>query len=771
MKATLKRIAFSIVTRNILTFLVILSLVVATLAYRYLQDVEDLMSNTIKAQLDAVAELGRFMLKVEEVDEVRNIIWYDTPEYEAMLRTLATIQRNFGVDNAVLLRRLPNEQFVYVGDGNRQFAINEAVGLHQAFPETYPPANRAWTTGEPNKTALFQSGDSRWFQVYTPLMRGDRVVALLLLNRFATPIAVAIEQRQQQILMGVLVALTGGIFVWWFITSRSLRPLIRLQRASREIAAGNLDIEIPDDNSRSEIGELNRSFRTMVRDLRASQAAIEEHNRTLEQRIAERTRELQGLFDNMDEGLFTLDAAGAIEPRYSAAARQMLGEIGPDTNFIALLSDDEDTRKSVRDTFALLLGGTLMLDWDDMVANLPAEFQGAGERWLRARYRPVYDESGEKIERAMVILQDVTHEKALQADIERNRDEQTMVVSIIQNRETFDLFYDDALKLLGESAQALRGMELIRRSVIDQAFRTLHTIKGTAGLFGLRAVARRAHGVEDTLRDLNARRDETWRPEQRDALLAGLEQVRGDLVEAQRAFLALIGEEDSEATFTLSEKRLDAIVADALAAVPPAAAGRLRTVLERLKRIPAGRLLRKYKALVEAIAGRLGKQAQLVLREQDDTELPAEFFQQLDPTFLHIIRNAVDHGIEDVEGRMEAGKEPLATITCTTARRNGGILFSIADDGRGIDLRRIRDIGLERGFIKPDRAASLSREDILRLLFLPAFSSKDAVTELSGRGVGLDVVRTDVERMHGRIRLVTRRGRGTTFQLYYPLPG
>jgi HAMP domain-containing protein/HPt (histidine-containing phosphotransfer) domain-containing protein len=771
MKATLRRIAYSIITRNIVTFLVILTLVVVPLVYRYLGDVEDLMSDTIKAQLDAVAELGRFMLKVDEVAEVRNLIWYDTPEYEDMLRTLATIQRNFGVDNAVLMRRGPDKQFSYIGDGNRQFAIGQAVDLHREFPQTYPPAVLAWDTGVPSKTALFESGANRWFQVYTPLKQNNRVVAMLLLNRFATPIAVATRKRQNDILLGMSLALAGGIFVWWFITSRSLRPLIRLTRASQEIAAGNLAVEIPDNSSRSEIGELNRSFRTMVSDLRRSRAEIEEYNRTLEQRIAERTWELQGLLDNMDEGLFTINGEGVIDPRSSAATPRMLGELAPQTNFIARLSEDEEARGTMRATFGLALSGNLLLDWDDMVANLPRELQGQGGAWLRARYRPVYDMAGEKIERVMVILQDVTQEKLLQADIDRNRDRQTMVVQILQNRESFDLFYADSEKLLKQGAAAVAGMELIRRSVVDELFRTMHTIKGTAGVFGLREVATRAHAVEDTLRDLNKRRDESWTPAEREALAAGIEDVRRLLDEGRAGFLALIGEEEGETSFTLSESRLEDIMADAIAQVPASAAEAVRTALGRIRRIPTGRLLRKYKSLVEATAARLGKQAQFVLVDEGGTDIPPELFRQIDPTFLHIIRNALDHGIEDVDGRMEAGKEPLATITCASTRRDGGIVFNISDDGRGIDLRRVREIGLQRGFIRPERVESMSREDILRLLFLPSFSSKETVTDLSGRGVGLDVVRTDVERLHGRVRLVTRRGRGTTFQLYYPLPG
>ncbi|MCH9046703.1 MAG: hypothetical protein IIA40_11420, partial [SAR324 cluster bacterium] len=116
MKAALRRILFSIVTRNIVTFLVILTLVVVPLVYRYLGDVEDLMSDTISVQLAGVAELGRFLLNAEEVDQVRNLIWYETNEYENMVRTLTAIQRNFSVDNAVLMRRLPNGRFVYMAD-------------------------------------------------------------------------------------------------------------------------------------------------------------------------------------------------------------------------------------------------------------------------------------------------------------------------------------------------------------------------------------------------------------------------------------------------------------------------------------------------------------------------------------------------------------------------------------------------------------------------------------------------------------------------------
>lgn len=258
--------------------------------------------------------------------------------------------------------------------------------------------------------------------------------------------------------------------------------------------------------------------------------------------------------------------------------------------------------------------------------------------------------------------------------------------------------------------------------------------------------------------------------EERRTLAGGIDQVRQLLIEGKKTFLELVGEEDSGPNYTIAESKIDRIAEELLTTVNAQTAEAIRPVLARLKRVPTGRLVRKYKTLVESTAERLGKQARFELHDKDGTEVPVDYFQKLDPTFLHIIRNAIDHGIEDVEQRLEAGKEPLATIALTTEYRDGGVIFSISDDGRGIDTEQIRAIGLERGFIKPGQAKGMSRQDVLRLLFLPAFSSRDSVSELSGRGVGLDVVRTDVERMQGRMRLVTRKGRGTTFHLYYPLP-
>ena len=180
------------------------------------------------------------------------------------------------------------------------------------------------------------------------------------------------------------------------------------------------------------------------------------------------------------------------------------------------------------------------------------------------------------------------------------------------------------------------------------------------------------------------------------------------------------------------------------------------------------RLLKKFRALVIQIAEKLGKKVELVIEDPHNTELTTEFFQHLDPLFLHIIRNTIDHGIEEPEKRLELGKDAEGKISLKFGLLNGGIKITIADDGRGIDSEHLRRVGLERGFIKPEKAESMSREDLLELLFVPGFSTAKTVSAVSGRGVGLDVVKTELEKLGGNMNLTTEIGVGTVFEFHFP---
>lgn len=181
---------------------------------------------------------------------------------------------------------------------------------------------------------------------------------------------------------------------------------------------------------------------------------------------------------------------------------------------------------------------------------------------------------------------------------------------------------------------------------------------------------------------------------------------------------------------------------------------------------PVKALFQRMSRLVREMEAVTGKTVRLVT-EGEDTEVDRAVIERLTDPLTHMIRNAIDHGLERPEQRLAAGKSPDGLIQISAAHRGGRIVIEITDDGRGIDRPRVRAIAIERGLIDADEV--LTDEAIDNLLFEPGFSTAQAVTDLSGRGVGMDVVRKSVQALGGRISVSSQAGRGSTFVLSLPL--
>jgi len=192
----------------------------------------------------------------------------------------------------------------------------------------------------------------------------------------------------------------------------------------------------------------------------------------------------------------------------------------------------------------------------------------------------------------------------------------------------------------------------------------------------------------------------------------------------------------------------------------------LRRTAMALRMVPIKATFQKMARLVRDLAVQQGKEIQLVL-EGEDTELDRTVVDDLSDPLVHMIRNSADHGIEPPEERVRAGKERCGTITLQAFHQGGYIVIRIADDGRGLSPERIRRKAEERGIVSS--TAVLDRREILELIFAPGFSTAETVTDLSGRGVGMDVVRRTIAGLRGKIEIDSTVGSGTTFTLSVPL--
>lgn len=192
----------------------------------------------------------------------------------------------------------------------------------------------------------------------------------------------------------------------------------------------------------------------------------------------------------------------------------------------------------------------------------------------------------------------------------------------------------------------------------------------------------------------------------------------------------------------------------------------LRDNTMSIRMLPIGTTFSKFKRLVRDLSNDLGKEVNLST-EGGETELDKTVIERLNDPMVHIIRNCIDHGIESPEERENSGKPRQGTVNLSAMHSGGSVLIRISDDGAGLDLDTIRSKAVERGVISPD--AELSDKDIFSLIFEAGFSTAEAVTGVSGRGVGMDVVKRSIEELRGFIDINSEKGEGTTITLKLPL--
>jgi two-component system, chemotaxis family, sensor kinase CheA len=194
----------------------------------------------------------------------------------------------------------------------------------------------------------------------------------------------------------------------------------------------------------------------------------------------------------------------------------------------------------------------------------------------------------------------------------------------------------------------------------------------------------------------------------------------------------------------------------------------LQRSVMKIRMVPVEQLFRRFPRMVRDIAKLCGKDVELVITGQD-TDLDKSLLDVIAEPLTHLVRNAVSHGIESAEERIRAGKPPRGTIRLTAYHQGNQVIVEISDDGRGIESQKVKNKAVEKEIITEDEADRLGEHEILALIFRPGFSTADEITEISGRGVGLDVVQNVLHRLKGSVDVETRAGQSTTFRLKLPL--
>lgn len=371
------------------------------------------------------------------------------------------------------------------------------------------------------------------------------------------------------------------------------------------------------------------------------------------------------------------------------------------------------------------------------------------------------------------------------------------------------------------------------KGLLNAVFRGFHTIKGGAGFLGLVPMVELCHALEDAFDKARegkilldddafdyAQRCHDTLAAQMAALGAGqpLEPADPDLIAAIKAWAsgqattkpakavaskaapkasakpaapAKTGG-DTEQTVRVDTKRLDAIVNltgelvlarnrlkvlrdklkdedlhRAVTALDHATA-RLQGSVMRTRMQPVSRVFQRFPKMARDVARQLDKQVELTL-EGAETELDRNLVEALADPLVHLVRNAIDHGIERPSVREAAGKNPMGQVLLSARQEGDAVAIEIRDDGGGMDPEKLRAKAVEKGLLTPEAAARLGAEECFQLIFMPGFSTKVEVTDISGRGVGMDVVQSKIRELSGQIQIQSELGQGSRFTIRVPL--
>lgn len=523
-----------------------------------------------------------------------------------------------------------------------------------------------------------------------------------------------------------------------------------------------------------ELGSLAQSINRMLEALAETYQAVNRRN-----------AEMRLIMDSVPVGLLSLDERLAINPEYSLAAERVLQardlagrSFGDVLGFAGDRAEDAHKLEEFLDCLQQELLSEADMAGLNPFEELPIR---AGDNALWARIRYFLIRRGQDLPKHfLVVLEDITREKTLAAQAAKSHEENLQLRCIAENPDLFREFIVETRLSLRRANELCAQLDsaIGVRAMVNEIFRGVHTVKGVAGSFSLRQVAALASRLEDSLGPLREADDVSPElVEQTKNSLADLVAAFDEVVANARAFLGDDPDEASGGYLRVPLERLRKEIAFVQSmAIDGTTQGlmlqRLKaevTVrLKALSAVPARRGLARAVKIVPGVIERVGKDIDFVFAGQD-TPIDYETALELNTPLVHLLRNAIDHGIEPPEERDEKGKAPQGTVTLEVARDEQALLVTVRDDGRGLDPEKLRAAAVRKRLLAPEEAACLSDDECRALVFMPGFSTAEAVSDVSGRGVGMDAVADSIRRkLGGDIRIESTPGTGTAFILRIP---
>jgi chemotaxis protein histidine kinase CheA len=414
-----------------------------------------------------------------------------------------------------------------------------------------------------------------------------------------------------------------------------------------------------------------------------------------------------------------------------------------------------DEKNQVREAIGACLGEDV-LSFELNEGNLVKEMsltlpQAALNRILEVDWAPILDKS-QRIEKLLVSIRDVTDIRGYQREAQQKDQDLRMLLEVLNVPEDrFQRFTKQARGFIDENRSLLLDASTMGHDLLKRLFVNMHTLKGGARSYQLKSLADASHQVEQTYVELR----QDLRRWDKESLLSEIDQLEFILQTYLKLAEEKLGWDLNQRDIRMSKRvverainQLELIQTEHLDHKEKDALNTTRSLLVTHCSVRLSHIVDELKPGLDSMARDLGKHMPRILIDEGEVWLMEKAGDVLHSCLLHLFRNAMDHGLEKPEERQAGGKDPTGMIRVRVSCEAEGLVIFFADDGRGLDLKRILEKGVERGLISRE---TQDPNVVADLILRPGFSTKDEVSEISGRGVGMDAVRTFLQDQGGSL--------------------
>lgn len=476
---------------------------------------------------------------------------------------------------------------------------------------------------------------------------------------------------------------------------------------------------------------------------------------------------IKNLLNNAGQGFLSFGSDLLIESEYSKECQRLLSPDLDKCSFPSLIYPNNQEQRDFMQKVLLECFQEKDIERREVFLSFLPKDIFVNNFYLEIEYKFISSNHQEKQEELMIILTDITEKRFLQEQMELERRTLKMIVKAVTNRNDLLELISDYRYLCEETVPNLFICQEPFNIVLTEIKRIVHTFKGMFGQFEMYHVVNALHEIEESIKTFE---------HQEDAGNAGLGML------LKNAKLALVLNDDlsiihltlgenflsKDKIIEIPESQLIELEKQVIAHFASEDTAALITKLRQLRYRLFRELLVSYPNFVEGLAQKLEKRVYPLVLIGGDFSVDTEKYQAFAKTLIHIFTNCLDHGIENGEDRIEAGKDECGRIICEMKQEGNKIILRIADDGRGLDIEKIKQKALELGLYNKEEIAKLEYKDIAALVFEDGISGKDSVSIFSGRGIGMGVVKQELEEINGQMKIISVPGIGTEFIFILP---